>query len=259
MSNPHGSFIWYELTTSDPAAAIEFYRAVVGWTARDSGMPDVSYTLFGADGADVAGAMSIPEDAKAAGLPPNWTGYVAVDDVDRRTEEVARAGGRVHVQPQDIPGVGRFSIVSDPQGAMLALMTPLPREGGGAPASRSAPGHGGWHELMAADWPAAFAFYAKLFGWTKAEAIDMGPMGTYQLFAKDGESIGGMMTKPAEVEAPPAWLFYFNVAGIDAAKARIEAGGGAVVNGPMEVPGGAWIVQGRDPQGAMFALVGPKG
>jgi predicted enzyme related to lactoylglutathione lyase len=88
--------------------------------------------------------------------------------------------------------------------------------------------------------------------------MDMGAMGTYQIFSADGQMIGGMFTKPPAVPAP-FWLYYFVVDAIDAAIERVKAGGGQILNGPMEVPGGDWIIQGRDPQGAMFALVGKRG
>jgi predicted enzyme related to lactoylglutathione lyase len=87
--------------------------------------------------------------------------------------------------------------------------------------------------------------------------MDMGAMGTYQLFAAGGQPIGGMMTKPPSIPIP-MWLYYFNVPELDAAVTRIKDGGGQVINGPVEVPGGSWIVQGLDPQGAMFALVAPR-
>ena len=104
----------------------------------------------------------------------------------------------------------------------------------------------------------AFDFYAELFGWTKAEAMDMGAMGVYQIFAAGGAPIGGMMTKPPGVPVS-FWNYYFQVDGIGAAMERLKAAGGTVINGPMEVPGGSWIVQGLDPQGAMFSLVSPSG
>ncbi|HZD26679.1 MAG TPA: VOC family protein [Alphaproteobacteria bacterium] len=255
MSNATGRFVWYELMTSDPKAAEAFYRGVVGWSARDAGMPGMSYTLLSADGADIGGLMALPSEARAAGAEPGWIGYVAVDDADARAEQAAQQGGSVQRAPADIPGVGRFAVIADPQGAVLALF-----KGAGemrAPVPAGTPGHGGWHELLAADQAAVFDFYAGLFGWSKAESFDMGEMGIYQLFALDGESIGGMMSKPEAVPAP-FWLYYFNVGGIDAAEARVEAGGGRIVNGPMEVPGGQWIVQCRDPQGAMFALLAPR-
>jgi predicted enzyme related to lactoylglutathione lyase len=256
MSNSHGRFVWYELMTTDTQAAEAFYRDVVGWSAKDAGMPGMSYTLFSVGGSHVAGLMALPQSAREAGARPGWNGYVAVDDVDRRAAQLAEAGGTVHRAPDDIPGVGRFAMVADPQGAVLALFKPA--AGDGAPAAaRGTPGHAGWNELLAADGQAIFPFYADLFGWTKADAMDMGPMGIYQLFAVDGVPIGGMMTKPAEVPAP-FWLYYFNVDGIDAAKARVEAGGGTIVYGPDEVPGGSWILQCLDPQGAMFALLAPR-
>ena len=119
-----------------------------------------------------------------------------------------------------------------------------------------APGRVGWHELLAADWEKALAFYGELFGWQKADA-DVGAMGTYQLFSAGGQTIGGMVTKPPTVPVP-FWLYYFNIGDIDAAAKRVTAGGGQILDGPLELPGGSWIVQCTDPQGAMFALEGKR-
>lgn len=108
---------------------------------------------------------------------------------------------------------------------------------------------------MTSDPDAEFAFYSDLFGWEKAQAVDMGPMGTYQVFAHDGAQIGGVMglgNSPV-----PAWLPYFGVTGVEAAIARIAAAGGRLAHGPVEVPGGAFIAVAQDPQGAWFAVVGP--
>ena len=251
----HGSFVWYELMTTDKPAAEAFYREVVGWSVADSGMPGFDYAMLSAGGSPVAGLMTLPDDVAAAGGRPGWIGYVAVDDIDTGTAEVARLGGTVHRQPDDIPGIGRFSVVADPQGAVLCLFQPDGEDD--RPADPRAPGNTGWHELYAADAPAVFDFYAALFGWTKGAAIDMGPMGTYRLFAHDGSDIGGMMTKPPAVPAP-FWNYYFIVEAIDAAIARLTAAGGKVLNGPMQVPGGAWIVQATDPQGAFFSLTAAR-
>ena len=254
---PKGHFIWYELMTSDTTAAETFYTNVVGWAAKDSGMPGMAYTIFSVGGAGVGGMMTVPEEARKNGARPAWLGYVLVDDADACAAKFARAGGTVHRGPADIPNVGRFAVLSDPQGAMIQVLAPA----GGPPGERpppNTPGLGGWHELQTIDQEAAFAFYADQFGWTKGDAMNMGPMGTYQIFAIDGAQAGGMMNKLPEVTRP-FWLYYFNVAGIDAAVSRISDSGGQVLHGPMEVPGGSWIVQATDPQGAMFALVGPKG
>jgi predicted enzyme related to lactoylglutathione lyase len=258
MPESRGKFCWYELMTSDPDAAERFYRDVVGWGARDAGHPEMRYTLLTAGEVPVAGLMALPEEARAAGGRPGWMGYVAVDDVDRAAARVKEKGGKVHRAPADIPSIGRFAVAADPHGAIIVLF----REAPGSmppppPAMPETPGFVGWRELMAGDLETAFAFYADLFGWTKAEAHDMGPIGVYQLFAAGGETIGGMMTKPASAPAP-FWTYYFQVDGINAASERIKAGGGSVMHGPMEVPGGSWIVQALDPQGAMFALVSRK-
>jgi predicted enzyme related to lactoylglutathione lyase len=256
MPTSHGQFCWYELMTTDAAAAAAFYKNVVGWSARDAGYADIKYTLFSVGDTQVAGMMTLPKEACDAGAGPGWMGYVAVDDADAYAQRVTKAGGTVHRAPADIPNVGRFCVVSDPQGAIIVLFKGA--AGMSAPPSpMNTPGYAGWRELYALDGAAAFDFYSALFGWTKAEAIDLGPMGTYQLFAHGGETIGGMMTKPPNIPAP-FWTYYFQVDGIEAAAARIKAGGGTVINGPMQVPGGSWIVQALDPQGAIFALVSPK-
>lgn len=245
-------FIWYELMTSDLDAAEAFYTAVVGWNA-ETWPGEFRYTIVKAGDTGVAGLMALPAEATAMGTPPCWVGYIQADDVDAAAARLGKAGGHVHRQPSDIPNVGRFSVVADPQGAIFILFKPT-GEGMPEPAPMT-PGHVGWRELYAEDWSAAFDFYTGQFGWTKGEAYDMGPMGTYQLFATGGDATGGMMDKPAQMPAP-AWLYYFNVDDIDAAMKRVTYHGGQVLNGPMEVPGNAWIIQAKDPQGAMFALVG---
>jgi predicted enzyme related to lactoylglutathione lyase len=256
MVNSHGRFVWYELMTTDMEAAKAFYANVVGWGTRDASMPGRAYTLFTAGEASVSGLMVLPEDArKKMGAKPTWIGYVGVNDVDATADRIKRLGGTVHVPPQEIPNISRFSVVADPQMATLALFKWL-KPGQVEPAELSAPGRVGWHELLAADWEQALAFYGELFGWQKADA-DTGEMGTYALFSAGGQTIGGMFTKPAMVPVP-FWLYYFNIGDIDAAAKRVKAGRGQILNGPIAVPGGNWIVQCTDPQGAMFALVGKR-
>ena len=119
------------------------------------------------------------------------------------------------------------------------------------------PGTIGWHELYTTDLESGFEFYNKLFGWTKVTDMDMGPMGTYRVFDEGDRKPmgdGGMMTKAPHIPVS-GWNFYFNVDSINAAMERVKSGGGKIVNGPMQVPGGGWIIQGQDPQKAMFSLV----
>jgi predicted enzyme related to lactoylglutathione lyase len=256
----HGKPCWFELTTA-PARledARAFYGQVFGWSVEDAGMPDFTYLLASDGGDKVAGLMqAMPECAE---LPPHWLIYLDVDDCDAAAEKIALLGGRVIKAPADIPGTGRFAVAADPQGAVFGLLQPLPMQPqppveSGAWNQRKE-GHGNWIELSSSDPVAGLDFYTELFGWTAGQAMDMGEMGSYQLFAWNGADIGGMMGLG---QAPvPSWLPYFGVNGVDAAIGRIRAAGGEILHGPVEVPGSAFIAVARDPQGAHFALVGPK-
>lgn len=250
------NFIWYELLTTDPAAAAKFYGAVIGWTCNDSGQSSIQYWQFRMGDAFVGGMMALPPGAAATGMPPCWLGYINVDDLEAAVASIKAAGGEVHMPPTEVPGVGRFAMMSDPQGAIFYVMKPI-GVGPSPSYSPGKPGHGGWHELHARDGAAALEFYSKQFGWSQTEALDMGPMGHYRLFnTGSGDPIGGMMT---DGNFPrPAWFYYFVVDDIDAAQTRLTAAGGKVLYGPSEVPGGAWIINAQDPQGAMFQLVGPR-
>ena len=252
-TNP-GRFIWYELMTMDVEAAARFYGSVVGWSVQDSGQAGMDYRLWSIGGESVGGLMAIPADAAAHGMRPAWLGYVTVADVDASVAEIAAAGGAVHTETMDVPGVGRFATVSDPQGASFYVMTPT--GDGASPAYAPGKiGHGGWHELHTTDWRAALDFYGARLGWAKSEEMDMGPMGTYLLFNAGEGPIGGMMNNPNVPR--PMWMYYFNVEDITAAISRLNAAGGSVLTGPHEVPGGLWMIQGQDSLGAMFGLLAP--
>ena len=254
MPNSPSHFIWYELMTTDSDAAARFYGEVVGWSVGDSGQTDKTYQQWSIGGETVGGLMAIPAEAGEHGMRPMWAGYLNVGDVEESIARIKAAGGAVHMPGTDVPGVGRFAMVSDPQGAIFYVMTPI-GEGPSPSFSPGRAGHGGWNELHTTDSSGALKFYAEQFGFGETEAMDMGPMGVYRLFNTGGDPVGGMRNSP---EFPrPAWLYYFNVDDIGAAGSRLEGAGGSILNGPHEVPGGGWIIQARDPQGAMFALVGP--
>ena len=255
-----GNPCWYELNAPDLDAAGGFYGRVFGWQVVDSGMEGFDYRLARAGEAMVAGMMA------QADQPPRWLIYFAVDDCDRMAEAIRAAGGSLCQPPTDIPGTGRYAVATDPQGVGFGILQPdmsamsaeeIARAALAAPFDQDRPGHGQWNELMSPDPVAGFAFYSGLFGWTKGEAMPMGAMGDYQLFRHEGRDIGAMMGLGDSPE--PLWLPYFGVDDAVTNVARtVEAEGGKIHHGPVEVPGPAYIAVAQDPQGAWFAVVGAE-
>jgi len=244
--NLRGKFIWHELMTPDPKTAAAFYTKIVGWKTQPY-EKNPKYTLLNYGGRGMAGILE--HDG-----PKMWLTYIGTPNVDATAREAVQLGGTVHKPAEDIPDIGRFAIISDPQGAMFVAFTPRPM--GDNPNANQKPGLGDffWHELITTDWQRAWNFYQKLFGWQKTDSMEMGPGQTYQMFGTGSGSVGGMFNKPPQMQSPPQWLPYSIVSDAKASAKTIEAAGGKVINGPMEVPGGDWITQGLDPQGVMFAV-----
>ncbi len=244
-------FIWHDLMTPDMDGAQKFFSKVIGWDVVDSGMPGGNYRLLNVGKDGVGGMMGFrPEDDKS--IPPFWSGYIHTPDVGKAAQQAVRLGAKIFKEPQIVPEVVEFAILTDPSGAMFNIMRPIPK--GEAPKfAPGTPGTLGWNELLSGDWKQAWEFYHAMFGWEKHQAMEMGPVGTYQTFGIDGVSFGGMMNKRAEM--PMAyWNYYWNVASCAAAVQAITDNGGSIMFGPMQVPGGSWIVNGVDPQGGMFAI-----
>lgn len=247
-------FVWYELMTADVGAAKAFYGDVIGWSTHDIPVGEMTYSLINYGERQVGGMMAMPPAILAAGMKPCWMAHVGVEDVDAAAAKVARLGGEIKRQPTDIPGVGRFAVLADRQGAGFLMFKPS--KPGNRAVSRE-PGDIGWHELHTTDAANAFEFYSAMFGWGKGSSVDMGAIGIYQLFTIDGVDSGGMFNSPA-AKGGCFWLYYLNVGDIDAAVKRVEKGGGKMLNGPQQVPGGGWVAQAVDPQGAMFAMLGMR-
>lgn len=248
-------FVWYDLLTTDLDAAMQFYGEVTGWSHKDAGMAGPPYHLISAGDRQIGGVLELTDEMCAMGVTPCWLGHIYVDDIDAALIKLQSLGGAVHRGKTPIPGVGWFAVVTDPQGAGFHLFQNAPEYPLNPDLPRGVLGKIGWRELLASDWETVWPFYEAMFGWKKNETHDMGPMGTYQLWRAYGnDPDGGMFTKQPEVPRP-LWMFYFLVDGAQAAAERVRAGGGEVLNGPMEVPGGGWVLQARDPQGAMFALL----
>jgi predicted enzyme related to lactoylglutathione lyase len=258
MSDPNtGRFVWYELLTTDPEQAIAFYSHVVGWKTQPFGTGD--YTMWVGSQGPLGGVTLLPDAAKQMGAPPYWQANVEVANVDETVAKVKQLGGKVYVV-EDVPTVGRFAVIADPQGAAIAVFTPATDM---SSHDVTKPGEFSWHELYTTDHEAAFEFYRQIAGWERLGEFDMGAMGKYLLWGRGGTQLGGMMTVPETMttpdgrKVPPSWMYYVTTADLDAALERAKTAGARVLNGPMEVPGGQRIVQLMDPQGAAFALVTP--
>jgi hypothetical protein len=254
MTNAHGSFIWYELMTTDPEGARRFYGDVVGWTFGDP-VPagDVEYRLIGDPDNHAGGMLTLTQEMCDGGARPVWLGYLGVDDVDAAVAKAVAAGATVQMDAFDAPGVGRIAMILDPQGVPIYLMRGI-GDAGSTAYQRRGMGHVAWNELMTSDREAALAFYGEHFGYVKEGGMDMGPeLGEYSFISHGGETVGAVMK--ASSEAPTIWQFYTRVPDVDAAAEKVKAGGGQVLFGPMEVPGGERVLVGLDPQGAVFGLV----
>ena len=245
-----GRHVWSELMTTDVKRAEDFYTKVVGWTAEpfaNSPNPYIQFKRSG--GAGAAGLM----ERQGMNMPPFWSMYIAVPNLDEAVKNVKRLGGSELSEVIDVPTIGRMQMLTDPQGAAFYVIQPEPRDN--PPDREPEVGEASCIELMTTDAPAAMKFYEELFGWQPGEAMDMGEMGKYHVFNRGARMMGGMMNKPpAMAQVPPNWGIYFMVPDINAAVERVKANGGQILNGPIQVPGGSWIVNALDPQGAAFSL-----
>ena len=249
-------FVWYELHTPDASSSATFYKGVLGWGTQDSGQKDRKYTLVTVSNLPIGGLLEKPAASFTNGAKPGWMGYIGVADVNDSVKRLQQAGGIVHRAVEVIPGVGSFAVVADPQGAIFTLFQPPEKSQQQQKPAPGTPGSAAWHDLAAIDWESDFAFYSGMFGWTKADAMPMGPAGVYQIFATRDVPTGGMMTR-MDASQSPGWFYYFNVEDIAAAVARATKQGGTLTHGPSEVPGGQQIAHFLDTQGAAFGMVGP--
>ncbi|WP_428631191.1 VOC family protein [Sphingopyxis sp.] len=256
------NFIWYELMTTDPKGAATFYGAVVGWTIAAEGEATaggVDYRMIGrSDGGQAGGVLALDADMLAGGARPIWLGYLHTPDVDAAVAAIVADGGAVQMPAMDIP-VGRIAMVTDPQGAPFYIMDPVPPPGMEGMESDvfsvTEAQRVRWNELSTSDPDAAIAFYKRHFGWGQEGEMDMGEIGAYRFIQRGDVGLGAVM--PLMTPAP-MWSYYIGVDDIDRARAAVTANGGTITSEPMEIPGGEFSMNGVDPQGASFGLVGPR-
>lgn len=264
MTAQDGGWIWYELMTTDPDGAAAFYGSVVGWTIAGTADPQAGgldyRPIMRKDGGSNGGVLGLTKEMCEHGAKPCWLGYLHVRDVDSAVEAIVGDGGQV-VMPKAVLPVGSIAMVTDPQGVPFYVMSPVPPPDKPDAKSdvydRFAVQHVSWNELFTPDLAGAKDFYARHFGFAFNQSMPMGPeLGDYCFIDHGSEGIGAVMKTPPHGRA--GWNFYIRVADIDAARAAVEENGGQVLHGPSEVPGGDWVVNGIDPQGAAFALVGAR-
>lgn len=262
MGNPAGSFIWYELMTTDADRVGPFYEAVIGWTVSpaDPSAPIDYRHIARADGGANGAILNLTGEMQQQGARPAWVPYLHVRDVDAAVADIREDGGTLLMPKMTIPE-GSFAMVSDPMGTPFYVMSPVPPPG--KPEAQSdvfsvtEAQHVRWNELASPDLDAAKAFYAEHFGFEFKNSMPMGAMGDYCFIDHHGQVLGAIMAQ--QPGQPQLWVPYIGVPSVLAAKAAIEANGGKVMNGPHEVPGGDWIVVATDPAGAVFGVVGPQG
>ena len=238
---------WVDLSTSDREAAIEFYRALLGWTITRSETPMGTYAIGAVGDLEVGGNM---EQASAEGMPPTWTVFFSTADVDATAARAQAAGGSVLQPAFDLPAA-RIAVVADPTGGMFGLIS-SPRPSGAY--LDQGPGTVSWVELLTRDPRAAEPFYATVFGWQAATSSPGGD--AYTMFTLDDDPVAGMMMMPDQVpaEVPAYWSVYFAVEDLPATVARTIELGGEVIAPAMEIGTGRFTVL-EDPQGAVFSLL----
>ena len=260
MKTHSNRFIWYELMSTDVAAAAAFYGEVVGWQIprEPQRSPDgKDYRMIACtDGGFVGGALQLDAHMVEHGARSAWLPYLYVPDVDAALRAMEADGAHPVLPAMDLP-VGRIAMVADPAGAMFYVMTPRPPPGKADAKSTvfhpSAPQRVNWNELGSTDPARAKSFYAKHFGFSVDQSMPMGPMGDYVFLEHDGGAEGGLLR--AETSG---WVPYFGVPSVEVAQRRITQLGGTVTQALHEVPGGSFACVAVDAQGARFGVVGRR-
>jgi hypothetical protein len=252
------SFVWFDLNTPNVDESIDFYTAVLPWETEQWEGGDTPYTMWTAGGTPLGGLMQMPEEARQAGVPPHWLGYVEVEELDDALDQLEELGGGKISGKVDLGEAGQMCVVEDPQGAVFALHhSSDSSEPGMEPPAKNEPGAVSWCEVTVDDVDEGWEFYREMFGWEEQMRMEAQPGVPYQIFGWDGEQMGGVSAKPDGHDIPSHWLFYVTVADIEAACDRVTDHDGEVINGPMDVPGGDRVAHARDPFGGMFALQQP--
>jgi predicted enzyme related to lactoylglutathione lyase len=240
-----GRVVWHELVSTDVEKAKSFYTELLGWEINVWKPGEFDYQMIHANGQDHGGFFPLEE----SGVPSHWIAHVQVEDVDETIARAEKLGGKVHMGPIDVPEVGRFAAIGDPQGGVISAYAPETQ-------GPQAEGTFLWDEFMTDDVEGAKRFYTEVFGWTTKD-MDM-ENGIYTIFQRGGEAqTAGLMERPPDVNAPPHWVTYLATDDVDGTVAKAEKLGGKTYAGPFDVPTIGRIAVLADPTGAVFGLFKP--
>lgn len=241
-----GRVVWHELMSTDVEKAKSFYTELLGWEINVWKPGEFDYSMIHQNEQDHGGFFQLEE----SGAPSHWIAHVQVEDVDEAIARAEKLGGKVHTGPIDVPEVGRFAAIGDPQGGVISAYTPETQ-------GPQAEGTFLWDEFMTDDVEGARRFYTEVFGWTTKD-MDMGENGIYTIFQRGGEAqTAGLMAKPPGVEAPPHWVTYLATDDVDATVEKATKLGGMTYASPFDVPTIGRIAVLADPTGAVFGLFKP--
>lgn len=237
-----GRFVWHENNSTDVAKAKDFYAKLFGWETEVWKPGEMDYPMIKV-GDQMQGGFGTAQGP----APSHWLGHVLVEDVDETARKAEAAGAKIIAGPMEIPEVGRFAVIADPQGAVISAYSPA----GEAPVPE---GTFVWDELLTSDVDAAKDFYGEVFGWT-GQAMDMGELGTYTIFKRAGDvDVGGAMMRPPDMQAPPHWLVYIATDDVDATVAKAKELGATAFMEGMDIPNVGRIAVLQDPVGAVFGI-----
>ena len=264
-----GRIVWHDLFTQDIPEARRFYAALLGWEYRVEHATDfvwqpggeADYPLIFFNGEAHGGFIDTRED-----LRPHWVAYVRVEDVDVVTTKAQRLGARIDRDPFDAPGVGRISMIRDPQGAIICPYVP----------THSFPppsGMFGWEELITNNIESAKMFYSELFDW-QAHDVDLSDttrdrtpsdratshdMGRHTIFtcASATDAIGAIRSvsvPPDSIIGSATWVTYLSTSDISATITRAKTLGASVQVAETYLPTVGRLAILVDPTGAIFGL-----
>ncbi|MGZ4448478.1 MAG: VOC family protein [Nocardioides sp.] len=245
-----GQPCWIELFTPDTDAAVDFYGALLGWSATEADEQFGGYRMFLRDDQPIAGLMS---NDGSSGSPSVWSVYLASDDVTATADRARAAGGTVVADPMPVGDLGHMTVLLDPAGAMVGGWQAGTFTGF---ATRNEVGAPAWFETLSQDYDRAVAFYRDVFGWDVHTMSDT-PEFRYSTHGRDESARAGIMDATGFLgDQPSRWQFYVQVEDTDATVARaVELG--AILEQPVDDTPYGRLAMLRDPAGVLFTLMGP--